>query len=267
MILKRRAALDGVQLDEIDPRILIQGIEPAAGKETIGTVSLWDGSGSRVTGQHRDTLDVAVKFSLDIKKNQYRERSLLFDQIMSWAAKGGWLELEQKPDRRLRVILAQAPSEGDPLEWTNRYTITFRAYGVPYWQQTMPQRLLQEDSSTATGRLYVLGNVRTVVDASFTNTSGAVVDWLTLTVGGSVFELEDLGLQAGETLWIDHPDDGRRSWLRILIESEGGTFRSALAARTPESSDDLWVEPGPQSLTLAAQGKGDLLIRCAGRFL
>lgn len=29
MILKRRAALDGVQLDSIDSRILIQKIEPA----------------------------------------------------------------------------------------------------------------------------------------------------------------------------------------------------------------------------------------------
>ena len=66
MRLKRRVALDFRELDELDPRILIQGVEPGAGKDTIGTVSLWGGTGSRVTGRHRDSLDVTVKFSLDI---------------------------------------------------------------------------------------------------------------------------------------------------------------------------------------------------------
>ena len=135
MKLTRRAALDGVQLDEIDSRILIQGIEPAAGKDQLTTVSLWGGVGSRVTGEHRDSLDIAVKFSLDIKKGQYQERSEIFEKVMAWAEKGGWLTVSQKPDRRIRVFCAQKPAEGDPLEWTNRYSITFRACGVPYWQQ------------------------------------------------------------------------------------------------------------------------------------
>ena len=83
MKLTRRAALNGVQLDEIDSRILIQGIEPAAGKDQLTTVSLWGGVGSRVTGEHRDTLDVIVKFSLDIKKRQYQERSEVFEKVMA----------------------------------------------------------------------------------------------------------------------------------------------------------------------------------------
>lgn len=267
MILKRRAALDGVQLDEIDPRILIQGIEPAAGKDNIATVSLWNGDGSRVTGIHRDTLEVVVKFSMDIKKNQYQARSELFERVMGWAAPGGWLELEQKPGRRLRVILAQLPSEGDPLEWTNRYSITFRAYGVPYWQQIVPQQLRRENVSTVTSDFQVLGNARTVAECSFENTSGSEIDGVTLSAGDSTIELEDLGLLDGETLRIDHLDDGRRCVLRIRIENGQGVMRSVLDKRTPESSDDLWMEPGIRTVALTADHAGTLEIRCAGRYL
>ena len=45
MQLKHRATLDGVQLDEIDSRILIQKIETGDGKENISAVSLAGGSG------------------------------------------------------------------------------------------------------------------------------------------------------------------------------------------------------------------------------
>ena len=67
MILSKRVALDGVQLDSVDSRILIQRVETAAGKETIDAASLWGGSGSRVTGIHRDSLDVVVSFSINEK--------------------------------------------------------------------------------------------------------------------------------------------------------------------------------------------------------
>ena len=39
MILKRRVALNGVQLDSLDNRILISGFDEAAGRDTIGAVN------------------------------------------------------------------------------------------------------------------------------------------------------------------------------------------------------------------------------------
>lgn len=266
MRLTRRVALDFRELDELDPRILIQGVEPGAGKDTIGTVSLWGGTGSRVTGRHRDSLDVTVKFSLDIKKDRYWERAEVFDRIMTWASAGGWLTLSQKPGRRLRVVAAQLPSEGDPLEWTNRYSITFRAYGVPYWQDVQVTRTGSSGSASASLTLDVGGNTETAAEAAITNTSGATVNTLTLTAGGSAMTFAGLGLADGETLHIDHEDDGLRCVLRIRIEDAGGTFRTALDKRTPESSDDLTVTPGENAVTLSAGGAVTLRVWCRGRY-
>ncbi len=267
MRLKRRVSLDWAELDEIDPAILIQGVEPAAGKETVNSVSLWGGTGSRITGEHRDFLDVVVKFSLDIKRDRYRERSEIFDRVMAWAARGGWLRLSQKPDRKLRVYAAQLPSEGDPLEWTNRYSITFRANGVPYWQRETPNGLILT-GGTAEGILSVPGSRETVLDFTFHNGGSTSVTALTVTAGTTSLTLADLALAPGETLTVDHEDTGRRCVLRIRITGTGGAVRSAYACRTPGSSDELTVAPGLRTLSLAATGgTGTLRAGCNGRFV
>ena len=266
MKLTRRAALDGVQLDEIDSRILIQGIEPAAGKDQVNAASLWGGVGSRVTGEHRDSLDIVVKFSLDIKKGQYQQRSEIFEKVMAWAEKGGWLTISPKPDRRICVFCAQKPAEGDPLEWTNRYSITFRAYGVPYWQQETAGQLRVIGENSFTRSFGVGGTRETVMEATFKNTSGGRVDRFDLTCGGSHIYLRSLALANNETLHIDHADDGKRCVLRIRIQGTDGAWRSALDKRTDGSSHDLTVNPGIVSVTLYAGGIGTLLMSCAGRF-
>ena len=261
MRLLRRAALDGVQLDEIDNRILIQKIEPASGKDQFNAVSLWDQPGNRVNKKHRDYVDVTVTFSMDIKKNAYTERSEIFEKVMSWAMGGGMLTLSQKPDRQIRVIAAQLPAEGDPLEWTNRYSITFRAYGVPYWQQETPDQLRILDVSSTSRQFGVTGNVRSVMDVSFTNTSGGTINSFSITCGGSTISLSGIGLGNGETLTIDHPDTGEKSWLRIRIGS-----RSVLNCRSAGSSNDLYVTPGTITISMTAGGSGTLLVSCNGRY-
>ena len=134
MILKRRVALEGVQLDELDERIVISGIDEAAGKDSITAVGSSAGVGQRITGRRRDTLDVPVKFLMKIKNGDMEARELLLEKINGWAAAGGWLTVGHRPDRRLNVVLAQAPGAGDMFNWTNEYTMVFRAYSVPYWE-------------------------------------------------------------------------------------------------------------------------------------
>jgi hypothetical protein len=262
MKLLRRAALNGVQLDEIDKRILIQKVEPASGKDQVNAISLWGAAGNRVNKEHRDYLDVVVSFSMDIKRNALEERSEIFEKVMGWAMGGGWLTLSQKPDRRLRVIAAQLPAEGDPLEWTNRYSITFRAYGVPYWEKENASQLRIGGTSGTSRQFGVPGNVRGVMDAQFTNTSGGTINTFSISCsGGGSISLSGLGLGNGETLVIDHPNNGRQSWLRIRI---GG--RSVMGCRTSGSSNDLYCGPGTTTVSMSAGGSGTLLLSCNGRF-
>lgn len=259
MILKKRVALDGVQLDSIDNRILIQKIETAAGKETIDAASLWGGSGSRVTGIHRDSLDVVVTFSINEKSYRPQARAEVLEKVNTWAAAGGWLTVNYKPGRKIRVIAAQLPGEGDMTQ-RNQYSITLRAYGVPYWQAANPESIGLMGASNETN-LNVEGNQLTVIEASFENTSGGVINTLTISAGESSISFTGLGLANGETFQLDHTDDGKRSVLRCRIGS-----RSVLDKRTSGSSDDLYVEPGLQPVSYSAGGSGIMELSCAGRF-
>ena len=96
MILKHRVSLGGVQLDSLDERILIQGIDEMSPKETISAVSLMGGQGQRTTGRHRDSVEVRVRFTLMIRKRDMAEREALLDQELANYA-------EPIPDARERI--------------------------------------------------------------------------------------------------------------------------------------------------------------------
>ncbi len=262
MILSHRAALNEVQLDSLDDRILVQGVDEASGKDQITAVSLFGGAGQRITNRHRDHLEVTVRFSLRVRKNDMQTRSAILERINAWAEPGGWLALNYKPGRRLRVVCAQYPAAGDPWNWTGVYAIVFRAYAVPFWQQD-PPGMLTATGSSITRSIGVGGNTDTVLELSFKNTSGVSCDTFTVSAGSSVISLSSLGLASGETLHIDHTEDGL---LRIRIQSSSGSYRGALDKRTPESSDDLWVRPGTVAVSVTAQRTGTLTLSCAGRY-
>ena len=262
MILSHRVALNGVQLDSVDNRILIQGVDEAAGMDQVSAVGVFGGVGQRITNRRRDYLDVTVRFSLKIHKTDMQARSDVFEKVNAWAAPGGWLTVNYKAGRRLWVVRYQCPAAGDQWAWTSVYSITFRAYAVPYWQQEPPEMLAATGSSIARS-IGVGGNTKTVLDAKFKNTSGSACNTFSISAGGSAIALSSLGLANGETLHIDHTEDGL---LRIRIQSTGNVYRSALDKRTAASSDDLWVSPGAVTVTVTAQRTGALTLSCAGRF-
>ena len=266
MISKRRVSLQNVQLDELDDRIIVQGIEATAGKDTINTVSQWGADGSRVTGRHRDSLDVNIRFSIRIKPNQFEERSVVFEKVATWAMGGGWLRTNTKPDRRIRVICAQLPAEGDALAWTNEYSITMRAYGVPYWQSETETSARIQDVDTTSLNLGIPGNVATVMNVDFYNNSGDTINDFQIKAGDRKIVLANLGLDYKETLHIDHNDNGNRSVLRIRIENTAGSYRSVLSKRTAASHDDLYVDPGIVKMQMTAGGEGTLVLSCNARY-
>ena len=264
MILMRRAALDGAELDEVDKRIVIQGIEPGNGKEQRVTTPVWGGSGSRMTAEHRDSLDIVIRFTINEKSYRPEERAAVLEAVCAWAAGGGWLTVNYKPGRRIRVVAVQLPAEGDAAT-RGVYTIVLRAYGVPYWQADASRIRIAGKSSDARS-FGVPGNRETVMDFEFTNTSGSSISSLTAAAGSSEIVLTGLGLASGETLSIDHPDTGDRSWLRIRIRGTGGTWRSVYGKRTAGSSNDLTVKPGARTVGFTAGGAGTAVWSCCGRF-
>ena len=262
MILAHRAALNGVQLDSLDSRINIKAIEEGAGKETISAVATAGSSGQRIQNRRRETLDVVIKFSI-LEPDDLAARESVLDAVKGWAAGGGVLTVNYKTGQELDVICAQCPGAGDAYEWTTVYTITFRAYEVPYWHESTATSVTQSSASSGSLSLTAGGNTKTVAEVEFKNASSSACNTFTVSTGEASMSFTGLALAKNETLEIDH--DGKL--LRIRIKDTSGVYRSAMACRTEGSSDDLYISPGAKTITYEAQRSGKFTMSVKGRFM
>lgn len=257
MILSRRVALGGVQLDELHDAIVIRGVDTGVTHNTTGAVSRMGGFGQRMTGEHWDSLDVIVRFAIDITKRQMEERKAVFDAVIAWARRKGWLTFNYMTNRRIWVDSVVYPSAGDAWDWTNEYTITFRAYNVPFWTEETPNQAVIDLSSGGRTWIDVNGNVDSVLDVTFQNRSGMEIPNFTVTANGNTISLTGIALGGSETLTISHGTDGL---LRIFAGS-----RSVYANYT--GADDLFVQPGRLPVDFSATRAGKLTVHSYGRWM
>ena len=270
MIWTRRVALNGSQLDEVHSSVVIRGIEPGAGKDTITTVSTGGPFGQRITGSRRDSLDIVVKFALDIKRGNLQARAEALEAVNAWAAAalpergGAWLTAGHKAERRIRVVLAQPAAEGDLWKWTEEFQLVFRACGVPYWDGELKSVSTDGNATGAAGTITIGGSAITQVNAYLQNTSGALITQATIAIAGKNMRFSQIDLNAGETLTVDHTDDGI---LRLRIRSAAGSYRSIMAYRSPESADDFTAYPGAMMYGFNAPRAGKLTVEWRDRYL
>lgn len=256
MILRRRVALNGAQLDQVDSRILIQGIEPQAGKDQIKTVAMAAGTGSRITSERRDSLDIQVRFTINEKSYRPANRAEVLDKVKKWACGGGVLTVNYKSGQQARVKCAQLPGEGDAAS-RGEYVIVFRALGVPYWTETTPTSVtISAGTSQASGSLTVNGSAETPLEFTFKNTSGSTVNTLEVSAGGRTMSFSGLGLSNNSTLTVDHDANG---YQRIRVGST-----SKLICRS--GADELMLAPGTETVRVTAGGSGTFTGYSYGRF-
>lgn len=264
MILTRRAALNGVWLDELDQRIVISGIEIGDGRENITAVDSATGYGQRITGMWRQTLDIVIKFRmLEHGKNVtgLAERALLLEKVNGWAANGGYLTLNYKPNRRLGVVLSQPPGEASLWDYTQEYSLTFRAYAIPYWEDENASTVTFGGSSASGSRYISLdGSAKTSCDVEITNTSGMTINSMTVRIGNNTMTFRSLGLGGSEALVIDHTD----GLVRIRIRN-GSSYRSAMTART--GANDFMSPPGSQYCAYSADRAVRMTVSWRNRYI
>lgn len=266
MILKRRVALGGVQLDELDSRIIISGLDEAAGRDTITAVANAEGFGQRITGQRRDTLDVTVKFQMAIKNGDMEARSELLDLVNGWASAGGWLTVGHRPGKRLLVVLAQAPGGGDMFNWANEFTIVFRAYSVPFWADREETTAVGKVTASGSVAIDVPGNTDTVAGFVIENKSGAKIDKVTINAGGNKMTFTGLAMMGNEILTIDHVQKADVFYLRAKVATaSGGNERSVLYNRS--GADDFYVKPGAVQVNYSADRAIQPTVSVRGRYL
>lgn len=267
MQLAHRVALNGVQLDSIDSRINIKGVEEGAGKESISAVSRASGSGQRITGRKRETMDITVKFSLNIDEADMATRGTVLDAVKRWARAGGVLTLNYKPGKQIRVELAQAPGDGDLWEWTSVYSIVFRAYAVPYWEDATETSVTRANTSSYTLTLTVNGSAETPLEFEYENTSGSACDWVQVSANGHTIRIGGMALASGSKLILDHDANG----VQRIRKLTGSTYTSMMGKRTTitgglPSADEIMLAPGSASVSVSAEKAGGWKVSCKGRY-
>ena len=263
MIMSRRVALGGVQLDELHESIIIRSVVPGTPKHNIQSVSRMNGMGNRITTENWEPLQTTVTWAINLKKNDLAARRAVYDLVTAWAMKCGWLTTNEMPDRQMyadRVIL---PEGADMRDWTRDFTTQFTAYNVPFWQGN---RISAAVGTVASGGSVVIipdGNIDTVLEFTFTNMSGKEITNLTVNVGSkSKMVLENIALPANGQVVLGHGNDG----IMRIIKKVGGTETSILANVNASSSDDLYISPVATTVSFSASRAGSMSISCRGRY-
>lgn len=260
-----RVALDGVQLDELDPSIVIRSIDPGTTQENVTTANMMGGAGTRITGEHWTTLEATVVYAIDIPKTQLQERRRVFDLVNDWAAQKGWLTVSWMKGKRMQVDKVVFPSSGFLWEWTAEFTLVFRGYNVPFWRDSTSTTAKSKTTSGGSVSIELGGQVTTTLAATFENKSGKQIDNITITVKSGSTQVSrmvfaNLALGGSDSLVIDH----NHGVLRIRKKS-GNTYTSAYAKFT--GSDDLWAEPGESTVEFTADRAVVLTVSGVGRYV
>lgn len=257
MILSKRVALGGQQLDELHDAIVIRSIDPGVPNESISAVDRMGGAGSRITGDHFSTIDVSVTYAIDIPKRKMAERREVFDLVNAWANRKGWLTVNWLENRRLYVDKTILPGSGDLWEWTNEFTVVFRAYNVPFWQDETPVQAAGGTAASGRVNIQVGGTTESVLDVSFRNMSGMTINNLWIQANGNRITLTGMGLGGSSTLNIHHGTDGL-----LRIEIGGSSVYDKYSG-----ADELYVNPGSVAVDYAADRAGILTVRSFGRWV
>ena len=257
MILSKRAALNGVQLDELHERIVILSVDPGVPNETIQATPRMGGVGQRVTSQHWNQIEASVTFGIDVPKENMALRREIFDAVNTWALRRGWLTTNEMPNRRLYVDKVVVPGSGDLWEWTAQFTVVFRAYNVPFWTDEAPAQVAGGIAASGRVVIPVGGNTGSVLDVSFRNRSNMTINNFWVQADGNRITLSNLGLGGSSTLNIHHGVDGL-----LRIEADGASVYHKYSG-----ADDLYVNPGSVAVDYAADRAGTLTVTNYGRWI
>ena len=240
------AALNGVELHSVDPAIYIQRVNEGAPGMDVSAGNRSGNVGQHLNGIYRKTLDVDVVFSVNVPKRETARRANILQQVSAWAAAGGDLTVNYRDRQKLRVRCVSFPEISGIDQWTDNYTLTFRAFQVPYWvsQDAESATISAGTSGSATLRLRESAGGKLCFEA--TNGSGSTVNAVTVSANGKTITFSSLGLANGEKLIGDY-DNNDIQRLRIL---NGGTYRSVLDKRT--GADDVPLKYGGNTVSVTS---------------
>lgn len=222
--------LDGISLTSFHPGVYITDIKQTPVNFADTRVSVGKKDGSILQRRALEQLDYTVTFMLREYNPMARQNAL--DAIIAWAMTGGRLTDNAHQDKFLDVICTAPPRIESALRWTDDLTITFTAYGMPYWQDTDPPSMTYTGSGGG-GAVFGKGNAADcVVYGTVKATGGALTD-LEVRAGSSVMTFSGMTVTQNGTVTFGYDD-------HYIYCVKWGTA-SQTRRRSGESSDELRV--------------------------
>lgn len=241
------AALNGEELHSLDSAIVMQGVDEGAASWNISTGGRAGNVGQHVNRIEKRYRDVIVNFAIAEMRDMIRRADIL-QRVCAWAAGGGDLTISYRDRQKLRVVCASLPAVKSLDQWAETYSITFRAYEVPFWvsMDATTATISAGTSGSASMRLKESAGGKLCFEAS--NGSGGTVDSVSVGANGKSIIFSGLGLGNGEVLVGDY--DGK-DIQRLRIRS-GGSYRSVLNKRTTGSDDDILLKCGANTISVSS---------------
>lgn len=248
---------NNVSIRDASGAIQIVDISEITPKEEKKTVAMGLSHGSRLLRRIRESLSVKVEFA--IRENDFERRAAAYDRVISWAKGVGELSISDRIGQILHVDSSEFPTMGSVKGWAGNITATFTAYARPFWESAFPAiASIPTAASVGTASILPPGNEdECFLDAEITATEA--VNTLSITTGASEMSFSSLGLAKGQTLIIDHTDDG-------FLRMRKGEI-SVMEKRTEASSDELIVIPGKlNTVKFTANGACTATFHTRGRW-
>ena len=243
------AMLNGVALSLIADEIVVTDIVEDAPRMDTQTVPLALASGMLRTVNRRQSLSVRIRYV--IRTQDVVRRSAVQEMVTAWAAGGGTLMVNTRPEKQLQVVCDTVPAQGSGMKWTDEIEIVLTAYGSPYWEDISPRSIgVSTAWNAARGEYYFVGalkpngNTQTIpLECAMECGGDTVLDQLEISCGDTFIKLEGIEAKAGDVISVLYDKNGV---LQINKANTAGNV-SLLPMRTPASSDDLLATPGVQN--------------------
>ncbi len=255
--MKLDCQMNGASLSALDGSILITDVEEEGAPQTLTVCDLPGREGSRFIRRRRTSL--TVKIRLMLRERSLNRRRILLEKLARWCT-DGYLTVSYRRGQRLGCVCVQGVEGVSVTGWAEEITLIFRAYGLPWWEDTVPKTLTLAPGEE--GSLHLGGTAETTW-AEAEAACLTAVNTLRLTCGETAMTFTDLAMTPGETLRLTWDREGMQ---QIRIQGDG--TRSALGCRTADSDDDLLVSANKTvPLRVEADGQVSVTFRARGRYL
>jgi len=199
----------------------------------------------------RESLKITIEFTL-YEFLDIEERETAIEAANAWAQDVGYLQISQKPGRRVWVQCTQRAEVKTARDHKETFQLVFETAEAPFWEDAQPTAFtFSGASSSATARI---PGTRACAPAEVTVTpSAGTLTSLTLTLGGTTMAFSGLSIAAGASFILRHDAEGR-----LVIENSAGA--SLYARRDGASDDELTAEAGNAIIGFTAN------VACNARF-